>query len=83
MLAELVHEVIIGESRRKDDRLDPGTLARLARTDPQLAPVKHRSAKTQANLTAIAPENAVMQTRETLIKSSHFHRESIGKVASV
>jgi len=56
LLSELDHEVIvaharnvrlIGESRRKDDRLDARTLARLARIDPQLlAPVKHRSALT-------------------------------------
>ena len=45
MLSELGHEVIvaharnvrlIGESRRKDDRFDARTLARLARIDPQL-----------------------------------------------
>jgi transposase len=45
LLSELGHEVIvaharnvrlIGESRRKDDRLDARTLARLARIDPQL-----------------------------------------------
>ena len=44
LLSELGHEVIvaharnvrlIGESRRKDDRLDARTLARLARIDPQ------------------------------------------------
>src|SRR5207237_226082 len=50
-LSELGHEVIvaharnvrlIGESRKKDDRLDAQTLARLARIDPQLlSPVKH------------------------------------------
>jgi transposase len=43
LLSELGHEVIvaharnvrlIGESRRKDDRLDARTLARLARIDP-------------------------------------------------
>src|SRR5579864_3839946 len=53
LLAELGHEVIvaharnvrlIGESRKKDDRLDAQTLARLARIDPELlCPVKHRS----------------------------------------
>src|SRR5438309_6277519 len=63
LLSELGHEVIvaharnvrlIGESRRKDNRLDARTLARLARIDPQLlAPVKHRSAKAQADLTVI------------------------------
>ena len=45
---------LIGESRKKDDRLDAQTLARLARIDPQLlSPVKHRSAKAQADLTVI------------------------------
>jgi hypothetical protein len=53
LLSELGHEVIvaharnvrlIGESRKKDDRLDARTLARLARIDPQLlCPVRHRS----------------------------------------
>jgi hypothetical protein len=52
LLSELGHEVIvaharkvrlIGESRKKDDRLDAQTLARLGRIDPQLlCPVKHR-----------------------------------------
>jgi hypothetical protein len=52
LLGELGHEVIvaharsvrwIGETRKKDDRRDAQTLARLARIDPQLlSPVKHR-----------------------------------------
>src|SRR5271168_662031 len=60
-LSELGHEVIvaharnvrlIGESRKKDDRLDARTLARLARIDPQLlCPVQHCSA--QAHLMVI------------------------------
>jgi hypothetical protein len=42
---------LIGESRKKDDRLDARTLAQLARIDPQLlCPVKHRSAQAQATL---------------------------------
>ena len=54
VLAALGHEVIvahaqkvrlIAKSRRKDDRLDARTLARLARIDPELLnPVQHRSA---------------------------------------
>ena len=54
-LSQMGHEVIvaharnvrlIGESSRKDDRLDARTLARLARIDPGLlGPVRHRSAK--------------------------------------
>ena len=53
LLSDLEHEVIvaharkvrlIGESRKKDDRLDAQALARLARIDPALlSPVKHRS----------------------------------------
>jgi transposase len=44
---------LIGESPRKD-RLEARTLARLARIDPELlCPVKHRSAKAQADLTVI------------------------------
>src|SRR5882762_8651144 len=63
LLNELGHEVIvaharnvrlIGESRKKDDRIDAQRLARLARIDPQLlCPVKHRSARAQADLTVI------------------------------
>jgi transposase len=63
LLSELGHEVIvanarkvrlIGESRKKDDRLDAQTLARLARIDAELLyPVKHRSAQAQADLMMI------------------------------
>jgi transposase len=60
VLSELGHEVIvaharnvrlIGESRRKDDRFDARTLARLARIDPQLlASMQHRRAQALAHL---------------------------------
>jgi transposase len=63
LLSELGHEVmvakarklrLIGESRKKDDRLDAQTLARLARIDPELLyPVKHRNAQAQADLMMI------------------------------
>jgi transposase len=55
VLFELGHDAIvaharsvrlIGESRRKDDRLDAQALARLVRIDPQLlSPIQHRSAQ--------------------------------------
>jgi hypothetical protein len=46
---------LIGESRKKDDRLDAQTLARLTRIDPELlCPVKHRSAQAQAHLKSAA-----------------------------
>ena len=63
LMKELGHEVIvaqaskvrlIGESRKKDDRLDARTLARLARVDPELlGPMQHRSARAQADLIMI------------------------------
>src|SRR5215471_13969261 len=63
LLTDMGHEVIvanarkvrlIGERRKKDDRLDAQTLARLARIDPELLyPVKHRSAEAQADLMMI------------------------------
>ena len=55
---------LIGESRKKDDRLDAQTLARLARIDPQLlCPVKHRSAKVQADLTVIRARAGLVRAR--------------------
>ena len=69
LLADLGHEVIvaharkvrlIGESRRKDDRLDAQALARLARVDPQLlSPIQHRSAQAQADLSVIRARHAL------------------------
>jgi transposase len=63
LLTTLGQEVIVGhaqkvrlitKSRRKGDRLDARTLARLARIDPELlSPVKHRSAQAQLHLTEI------------------------------
>jgi transposase len=74
----LDHEVIvaharnvrpIGESSRKDDRLDARTLARLARIDPGLlSPVRHRSAKAQIHLTVIRARAALVSTRTALVK---------------
>ena len=61
---------LIGESRKKDDRLDARTLARLARIDPQLlCPVKHRSAKAQADLTVIRARAGLVRSRTKLIKA--------------
>jgi hypothetical protein len=68
----LGHEVIvaharnvrlIGESHRKDDRLDAQTLARLARIDPQLlCPVKHRSAKVSRVAASIVGKRRSVRT---------------------
>src|SRR5664279_5489923 len=79
LVSELGHEVIvaharnvrlIGESRRKDDRLDAKMLARLARIDPQLlSPVKHRSAQAQADLTVIRARASLVRARTALVNA--------------
>src|SRR5436853_4236734 len=80
LLSELGHEVIvanarkvrlIGESRKKDDRLDAQTLARLARIDPELLyPVKHRSAQAQADLTLIQARAGLERARTGLVHTA-------------
>jgi transposase len=89
VLNELGHEVIvaharnvrlIGESRRKDDRLDARTLARLARIDPQLlAPVKHRSAEAQAHLMVIRARASLVRARTALVNTARGLTKSYGE----
>src|SRR5712675_1953963 len=89
LLSGLGHEVIvaharnvrlIGESRRKDDRLDAQTLARLARIDPQLlCPVKHRSARAQADLTVIRARAGLVRARTALINTARGLTKSYGE----
>jgi len=89
VLSELGHEVIvaharnvrlIGESRKKDDRLDARTLARLARIDPQLlCPVKHRSAQAQADLTVIRARAGLVRSRTALINTARGLTKSYGE----
>jgi transposase len=88
-LSELKHEVIvaharnvrlIGESRKKDDRLDAQTLARLARIDPQLlSPVKHRSARAQADLTVIRARAGLVRARTALVNTARGLTKSYGE----
>jgi len=89
VLSKLGHEVIvaharsvrlIGESRKKDDRLDAQTLARLARIDPQLlCPVKHRSAKAQADLTVIRARAGLVRARTALVNTARGLAKSYGE----
>jgi transposase len=89
LLSELGHEVIvaharkvrlIGESRKKDDRLDALTLARLARIDPQLlCPVKHRSAKAQADLSVVRARAGLVRARTALVNTARGLAKSYGE----
>ena len=89
LLRELGHEVIvanarkvrlIGESRKKDDRMDAQTLARLARIDPELLyPVKHRSAQAQADLTLIRGRAGLVRARTALVNTARGLAKSYGE----
>lgn len=89
LLEGLGHEVIvaharnvrlIGESRKKDDRLDARTLGRLARIDPQLlAPVKHRSRQAQADLMVIRARASLVRARTSLVNTARGLTKSYGE----
>lgn len=89
LLGKLGHEVIvanarkvrlIGESRKKDDRLDAQALARLARIDPELLyPVKHRSAQAQADLTLIRARAGLVRARTSLVNTARSLAKSYGE----
>jgi transposase len=89
LLGQLGHEVIvanarkvrlIGESRKKDDRMDAQALARLARVDPELlCPVKHRSAKAQADLTVIRGRAGLVRARTALVNTVRSLAKSYGE----
>src|SRR5512133_3559827 len=89
LLSELGHEVIvanarkvrlIAESRKKDDRLDAQTLARLARMDPELLyPIKHRSAQAQADLMMIRARASLVRTRTGLVNAARGLAKSYGE----
>jgi transposase len=86
LLRELEHEVIvtnarkvrlIGESRKKDDRLDAQTLARI---DPELLyPVKHRSVQAQADLTLIRARAGLVRARTALVNTARGLAKSYGE----
>src|SRR6201997_4291050 len=89
MLAVLGHEVIVAhaqnvrlivQSRRKDDRLDARTLARLARIDPELlSPVHHRSAQAQLHLTEIRARAVLVSARTALVNAARGLVKSYGE----
>ena len=89
LLTELGHEVIVAHAqrvrlivkgRKKDDRLDARTLARLARIDPQLLnPVRHRSAQAQMHLTEIRARAELVRARTALVNSVRGLVKSYGE----
>src|SRR5712671_3127260 len=89
LLRELGHEALvahaqkvqlISKSKRKDDRHDARTLARLARIDPELlGPVRHRSAKAQIHLTVIRARAELVSARTALVNAARGLAKSYGE----
>src|SRR4030095_15274239 len=89
LLKALGHEVIVAhaqnvrlivKSRRKDDRMDARTLARLARIDPELlSPVHHRSAQAQLHLTEIRARAGLVSARTALVNAARGLVKSHGE----
>jgi transposase len=89
LLRELGHEALvahaqkvqlISKSKRKDDRHDARTLARLARIDPELlGPVRHRSAKAQIHLTVIRARAELVSARTALVNAARGLAKSYGQ----
>lgn len=89
LLTELGHEAIvahsrnvrlIGERRRKDDRLDAQALARLARIDTKLlSPIQHRSVQAQADLSVIRVRYTLVRTRTALVCAARGLTKSFGE----
>ena len=77
LLASFGHEAIVAnprqgklitQSRRKNDRLDAKTLARLARVDPELLrPIQHRSEKAQRHLMVIRVRAGLVEMRTSAV----------------
>src|SRR3974377_1431788 len=89
LLTELGYKVIVAhaqkvqlitKSKRKDDRHDARTLARLARIDPELlGPVRHRSAQAQIHLTVIRARAELVRARTALVNAARGLVKSYGQ----
>jgi transposase len=87
-LEKLGHEVLVANARqvriiydndRKTDKVDAGTLARLARVDKSLLhPIRHRSAEAQADLAVLRARDLLVAVRSTLINCVRGMVKSVG-----
>ena len=89
LLASWGHQVLVANprkvrlithNRRKSDRFDGRTLARLARFDPELlAPVRHRSLECQHDLAVLRARAAVVRARTLLVNHVRGAVKSVGQ----
>jgi transposase len=88
-LRECGHEVIVAnprnvklitQSKRKSDKVDAETLARLARADVQLlAPIRHRGREAQADLAVVKARHTLVEVRTGLVNSVRGLVKSFGE----
>ena len=88
LLTAMGHSVVVAnarklrmiyESDRKNDRLDARMLARLGRADVELlAPVRHRSARAQADLAVVRGRDALVAARTQLINACRGMVKAMG-----
>jgi transposase len=88
LLRSLGHEVIVANPRelrkihqsdRKNDRADAQILARMVRFDPKLlAPIEHRSAQMQADLTVVRARDALVGARTKCINAARGFVKAMG-----
>ncbi len=89
LLKDCGHEAIVANSRklrliyqnrRKNDRVDAMSLARLARLDPQLlCPIQHRGAEAQEDLALLRSRDALVHARTRLINHARGLVKSLGQ----
>lgn len=88
LLADLGHEVLVANPRKlrliyqnesKSDRVDAEYLARVGRLDPVLlAPLSHRSAKSQKDLALLRTRNQLVRSRTRLINHARGSVKAFG-----
>jgi transposase len=69
----------IHKNRRKNDKVDARTLARLVRADPELLyPIRHRGIEAREDLVALRAREALVSVRTRLINSMRGLVKSVG-----
>jgi transposase len=70
----------IHKNRRKNDKVDARTLARLVRADPELLyPIRHRGIEAREDLVVLRAREALVSERTSLINSMRGFVKSIGR----
>jgi transposase len=69
----------IHKNRRKNDKVDARTLARLVRADPELLyPIRHRGAEARHDLVMLRARDALVSARTKLINATRGLVKSVG-----